>query len=125
MTRRDWLLRSVVPTISAAAYEVGPEFVARFLAEDPGHAEFFRPSERPGHAMFDLPAFILMRLEEAGVGTAESLALCTYSDEDRFFSYRRTTHRQEPDYGRLVSAIALTERRGGPRRRLDRRAVLG
>jgi copper oxidase (laccase) domain-containing protein len=76
----------------------------------PGHARFFRPSERSGHAMFDLPGFILMRLEDAGVGKAESLALCTYSDEDRFFSYRRTTHRQEPDYGRLVSAIALSPR---------------
>ena len=96
------------PTISAEAYEVGPEFVARFTAADPGHARFFRPSPTPGHAMFDLPAFIVMRLEAAGVGRAENLALCTYSDEDRFFSYRRTTHRREPDYGRLVSAIALT-----------------
>ena len=95
------------PTISAAAYEVGPEFVERFVAEDRDHARFFAPSSRAGHAMFDLPAFILMRLARAGVGRAESLALCTYADEDRFFSYRRTTHRAEPDYGRLVSAIAL------------------
>jgi len=95
------------PTISADAYEVGPEFVERFVGEDPEHARFFRPSTRPGHAMFDLPAFIGMRLAAAGVGKAENLALCTYSDEDRFFSYRRTTHRREPDYGRLVSAIAL------------------
>ena len=95
------------PTISAEAYEVGPEFVARFLAEEAGHARFFRSSPKPGHAMFDLPAFIVMRLEAAGVGRAENLALCTYADEARFFSYRRTTHRGEPDYGRLVSAIAL------------------
>ncbi len=99
------------PTISAEAYEVGPEFVERFVGEDAAHARFFGPSERSGHAMFDLPAFIVMRLERAGVGRAENLALCTYADEDRFFSYRRTTHRAEPDYGRLVSAIALTETR--------------
>jgi copper oxidase (laccase) domain-containing protein len=98
------------PTISAEAYEVGPEFVERFTAEDPGHARFFRPSEKAGHAMFDLPAFILMRLAASGVGRSENLALCTYADEERFFSYRRTTHRREPDYGRLVSAIALTPR---------------
>jgi YfiH family protein len=99
------------PTISAAAYEVGPEFVDRFLAEDAAHARFFAPSTRPGHAMFDLPAFIVMRLERAGVGRVENLELCTYADEARFFSYRRTTHRAEPDYGRLVSAIALADPR--------------
>lgn len=95
------------PTISAEAYEVGPEFVDRFLAEDPEHARFFGPSVRAGHAQFDLPAFVLMRLAAAGVGRAASLGLCTYADEARFFSYRRATHRREPDYGRLVSAIAI------------------
>lgn len=96
------------PTISAAAYEVGPEFVERFVAEDATFGRFFRPSDKPDHAMFDLPAFIALRLAEAGVGRAADLGLCTYADEARFFSYRRTTHRREPDYGRLVSAIALT-----------------
>lgn len=95
------------PTISAASYEVGPEFVERFLAVDPTWGRFFRPSGRAGHAMFDLPAFVALRLAEAGVGTIGDLGLCTYADEARFFSYRRTTHRGEPDYGRLVSAIAL------------------
>ena len=95
------------PTISATAYEVGPEFVARFEAVDPAWSRFFAPSSRAGHAMFDLPAFVGMRLAEAGVGTVGDLGLCTYADETRFFSYRRTTHRGEPDYGRLVSAIAL------------------
>lgn len=108
--RRGDIVAVLGPTISAEAYEVGPEFVERFTAEDPGHARFFRPSEKAGHAMFDLPAFILMRLAASGVGRAENLALCTYADEERFFSYRRTTHRREPDYGRLVSAIALTPR---------------
>lgn len=95
------------PTISATAYEVGPEFVERFVARETAWGRFFRPSVRPGHAMFDLPAFIGLRLAEARVGVAGDLALCTYADEARFFSYRRTTHRGEPDYGRLVSAIAL------------------
>ncbi|MDK9695012.1 MAG: peptidoglycan editing factor PgeF [Siculibacillus sp.] len=124
--RRSDIVAVLGPTISAAAYEVGPEFVARFLAEAPDHARFFVPSARAGHAMFDLPAFIMLRLAEASVGRAENLALCTYSDEDRFFSYRRTTHREEPDYGRLVSAIALTAaRRSGASGRLDRHADLG
>lgn len=96
------------PTISQAAYEVGPEFVQRFAEEAPGHEGFFRPGEKPGHAMFDLPGFIGARLRTAGVGTFVNLGLCTYADEERFFSYRRTTHRQEADYGRLISAITLT-----------------
>lgn len=95
------------PTIAQASYEVGDEFRARFTDHDPGYTRFFGPSQRPNHAQFDLPAFILMRLRAAGVGLAESLALNTYADEARFFSYRRATHRGEPDYGRLVAAIAL------------------
>ena len=97
------------PTISAAAYEVGPEFVARFIAVDAGNEVFFRPSRRADHAQFDLPTYIVARLKRAGVGSVHNLALCTYSDEARFFSYRRATHRGEPDYGRQLSAIALRE----------------
>ncbi len=84
------------PTISQKAYEVGPEFVARFAEEAPGHQGFFRPAEKPDHAMFDLPGFIGARLKAAGIGAFTDLGLCTYSDEERFFSYRRTTHRKEP-----------------------------
>ncbi len=94
------------PTISQANYEVGADFVARFRAEVPGSERFFAEG-REGHAQFDLPAFILARLAEAGVGTATALGLCTYADPKRFYSFRRTTHRSEPDYGRLISAIAL------------------
>ena len=108
--RRDGIVAVLGPTISAAAYEVGPEFVERFTARDAAWARFFALSGRAGHAMFDLPAFIALRLAEAGVGRAGDVGLCTYADEARFFSYRRTTHRGEPDYGRLVSAIALTPR---------------
>jgi YfiH family protein len=106
--KRSRIVAVLGPTISQKAYEVGPEFVARFAEEAPGHEHFFRSSTTPDHAMFDLPGFIGARLKTAGVGSFTNLDLCTYSDEERFFSYRRTTHRKEPDYGRLISAIALT-----------------
>lgn len=93
------------PTIGREAYEVGPEFVARFPEADRG---FFTSSAREGHAHFDLPAYVVARLTSAGVGEVADLGLCTYSDAERFFSYRRTTHRGETDYGRLISAIAVT-----------------
>jgi YfiH family protein len=105
--RRERIVAVLGPTISAAAYEVGPEFVERFKAENATYARFFTASERPAHAMFDLPAFIGLRAQEAGIGRFLDLSLCTYGDEQRFFSYRRTTHRSEPDYGRLISAITL------------------
>jgi copper oxidase (laccase) domain-containing protein len=96
------------PMISQAAYEVGPEFPARFLEADPANARYFAPSARPGHAMFNLPLYLEHRLRAEGVGNVVNLSLCTFSDERRFFSYRRATHRREKDYGRLISAIALT-----------------
>jgi polyphenol oxidase len=106
--RREKIVAVLGPTISQNAYEVGPDFIRRFAEEVPGHMRFFREAEKPDHAMFDLPGFIGARLEAAGVGEFTNLGLCTYSDEERFFSYRRTTHRKEPDYGRLISAITLT-----------------
>ncbi len=95
------------PTISQQAYEVGPEFHQRFLAEDPDYGRFFALSGKEGHFLFDLPAFIMSRLVRLDLGKVADLGLCTYADEDRFFSYRRTTHRREPDYGRQISAIVL------------------
>lgn len=95
------------PTISQSAYEVGPEFRARFLEADAGNADYFTPSSRADHHQFDLPAYIGSRLRAAGVGRFDDLALCTYADPERFFSFRRTTHRNEPDYGRLLHAIAI------------------
>lgn len=94
------------PSISGAQYEVGPEFHARFVAARPGDSIYFRPSVREGHSMFDLAALTVDRLRESGVAAAMT-GDCTYSDEARFFSYRRTTHRGEPDYGRQISAIAI------------------
>ncbi len=103
--RRDRIRAALGPSISQDSYEVGPEFVDRFLAADPAHDQFFRQAERPGHAYFDLPRFILARLAAAGV-RAERIGACTYREEERFFSYRRSTHRGESDYGRQLSAIA-------------------
>lgn len=105
--RRERIVAVLGPTISAAAYEVGPEFVERFKAENATYSRFFTASTRPAHAMFDLPAFIALKAQEAGIGRFVDLGLCTYGDEERFFSYRRTTHRGEPDYGRLIAAITL------------------
>ena len=105
--RREAITAAIGPTISQPAYEVGPEFVDRFIAQEPTNGRFFTPSDRDGHAMFDLPAYIADRLDRAGVGQVDNTGLCTYSDEARFFSYRRATHRKEPDYGRLIAAIAL------------------
>jgi YfiH family protein len=95
------------PTIAQASYEVGPEFRARFVEADPKNAWFFAPSAREAHHMFDLPAYIGARLKANGVGRFQNLALDTYADEARFYSYRRSVHRHEDDYGRLVAAIAL------------------
>ena len=94
------------PTISRDAYEVGSEFVDRFVEGDPAFSRFFTPSSRDGHAMFDLPAFIGLKLERAGIAH-DIMNHCTYGDENGLFSYRRTTHRGEKDYGRQLSAIAL------------------
>jgi YfiH family protein len=95
------------PTIRQPNYEVGPEFVARFTSEDAANARFFQPSARPQHALFDLPGYIAARLAAAGIRRVEDLGHCTYADATRFFSYRRSTHRNERDYGRHIHAIAL------------------
>ncbi len=105
--RRQRITAIIGPTISSKAYEVGPEFPAPFIEEDAGNADFFIPSARAAHHMFDLPGYLKRRLTSKGVGRVVDLALCTYSDEARFYSYRRATHRREKDYGRQISAIAL------------------
>ncbi|MCE8516051.1 peptidoglycan editing factor PgeF [Ruegeria pomeroyi] len=94
------------PSISQRAYEVGPEFVEDFLAEDMGNSRFFA-NGADDRMLFDLPAYGLHRLRAAGCGHAEWTRHCTYSDPDRFYSYRRATHAGEADYGRLISVIRL------------------
>jgi polyphenol oxidase len=100
-------VRAVIgPTISQAAYEVGPEFFDRFRSEDEASSRFF--ADGPGdRLLFDLPGYGLYRLRAAGVGHAEWTGHCTYLDPARFYSYRRTTHAGEADYGRLISTIRL------------------
>ena len=94
------------PAISQRAYEVGPEFFDTFLDEDPDNTHFFAGGD--GDRMhFDLPGYGLARLRAAGVGSAEWTRHCTYYDADRFYSYRRSVHAKDPDYGRLISAIVL------------------
>ena len=105
--RRGDIAAALGPCIGRASYEVGPEFVAGFAAAGEDTARYFTPSENSGRSMFDLNAYIAERAGRAGIGAFEDLALDTYADEQRFFSYRRATHRQEPDYGRLISAIVL------------------
>jgi YfiH family protein len=107
--QRGRIRAAIGPLIRQDSYEVGPEFVARFRKADTAFARFFKPSARDGHALFDLPGFIALRLEQARVGSIEDLKLDTYSDHTRFFSYRRSTHNAEPDYGRLIAAIALVD----------------
>jgi polyphenol oxidase len=96
------------PTISKTNYEVGPEFIKPFLEQDQAHGKYFTPSVKSDHYMFDLPAYLVDRMNAFGIGSVHDLAFCTYADEQRFFSYRRATHAGEKDYGRLISAIALT-----------------
>jgi YfiH family protein len=103
---RSGMVAAIGPLIRQPSYEVGHEFVERFIEADAENALFFLPAERNGHSMFDLAGFIRMRLENAGVLMIDDLGIDTYADE-RFYSYRRSVHRKEPDYGRLVHAIAL------------------
>ena len=103
---RSGIVAVIGPLIRQHSYEVGSEFVERFIEADAEHALFFIPAARENHAMFDLAGFIRMRLENAGVLMIDDTGLDTYPDE-RFYSYRRSVHRNEPDYGRHVHAIAL------------------
>ncbi|MEO0676306.1 MAG: peptidoglycan editing factor PgeF [Pseudomonadota bacterium] len=103
---RGRIRAAIGPSISQRAYEVGPEFVERFVDDDPDNATFFAGGAGD-RAHFDLISYGLHRLREAGVGEAVWTGHCTYSDPDRFYSYRRSVHQKEADYGRLISAIAL------------------
>jgi hypothetical protein len=98
---------AVGPCIAQASYEVGPEFPAPFLQQDPENSRFFAPSKRAGHFMFDLPGYVVSRLCRLGIAAAASVDRDTCAEDDMFFSYRRTTLAGEKDYGRGLSVIAL------------------
>jgi polyphenol oxidase len=104
---RRQIRAAIGPMIRQANYEVGPDLIARFRTEDPASNRFFAAAARDGHALFDLGGYVAARLERAGVAHIEDLALCTYAEPARFFSYRHATHHAAADYGRHVSAIAL------------------
>jgi YfiH family protein len=97
---------AIGPCIRQASYEVGPELRQAFIDADEASAGFFTASKRDGHFMFDLAGFVARALADAGV-KGEDVGIDTYADEERFFSYRRTTHKGEPDYGRGISLIRL------------------
>jgi YfiH family protein len=104
--KRANIAATIGPTISQKAYEVGPEFFETFTDDDPSTQRFFAQGQGD-RMLFDLPAYGLHRLRAAGVGQAQWTRHCTYSDPNRFYSYRRTTHAGEADYGRLISVIRL------------------
>jgi len=102
-------IRAVLgPMIRQPNYEVGPDLIARFGVDDPVSSRFFAPAARDGHALFDLAGYVAARLARAGVTDVHDLGLCTYAEPERFFSFRRATHRGEADYGRHVNAIVLS-----------------
>jgi YfiH family protein len=105
--RAGRIVAAIGPCIAQASYEVGPEFLQRFAAHDPGSERFFKPAQAPDKHLFDLPRFVLWRLEQAGVGDAEWIGRDTCAEEALFFSNRRAFKRGEPDYGRLLSAIVI------------------
>jgi polyphenol oxidase len=104
--KRSDIVAVLGPMISQKNYEVGADFEAKILAKDQSASVFFVTGQSADKRQFDLPGYIMMRLLHAGVNGVD-LGLCTYSNPERFFSFRRTTHKQEVDYGRQMSAICL------------------
>jgi len=105
--RPDGIKAAVGPCIGGESYEVGPEFPAPFLDQDPENGRFFEKAERDGHFLFDLSAYLVRRLSRLGLGEVLRMDADTCRDDANFFSYRRSRHRSEPDYGRQLSAITL------------------
>jgi YfiH family protein len=104
--KRENICAAIGPCISQRAYEVGPDFMDNFMDEDPDNARFFAQGNGD-KLQFDLPAFGLKSLRTAGITKAEWTRHCTYNDQERFYSYRRSVHQKEADYGRLIAAITL------------------
>ncbi len=101
------IMAAIGPCIARRSYEVDAAFVARFLAQDPETERFFAAGARDDHAQFDLEGYAASRLAGAGVTRIDLLGVDTYGDAAAWYSYRRATHRGEPDYGRQISLIAL------------------
>ena len=105
--RRERIAAAVGPCIAQPSYEVDDDFGRRFLAADPANERFFSRTDG-AQPHFDLEGYVAARLQAAGIGAVEPLGLDTYADPDRFYSYRRATHRGEPDYGRQIALIGLS-----------------
>jgi hypothetical protein len=105
--RKQSMVAGIGPCIRQESYEIGPEFHAQFTADDPQAHRLFRPSSREGHFLFDLPGYVVCRLSDLSIKAFEELPIDTCADEERFFSYRRTTLNGGGDYGRGLSAIVL------------------
>jgi hypothetical protein len=106
--RHERISAAIGPCISAEAYEVGPEFEARFLEHYPGNYQYFSRPSKGSRPHFDLTYYVVTRLRICRIASVEVMRPCTYANEKHFYSYRRATHRREPDYGRQISAIVLT-----------------
>jgi len=109
---RSRIIAAVGPCIAQASYEVGPDFIDTLKKQDPTNAQFFAPNTKRGHGQFNLEGYVVKQLRATGLQHITPLAMDTYSNEPQFFSFRRTTHRGELDYGRQISCIMLRERRG-------------
>lgn len=105
---RERICAAVGPCIWQPSYEVGPEFRERFAEAAAANARYFTASARAGHWMFDLPAYVVARLKAMELDAVDSSSACTYAHAERYFSFRRTTHRGETVYGRNLSAVMLT-----------------
>ena len=105
--RRQSIVAAIGPTISQPSYEVGPEFQEAFVKDDGQNNRFFMRGAAPAKFLFDLPGFVHSKLQKSSLTRIETCAPCTYRNESLFFSYRRSTHRSEPDYGRQISAIVV------------------
>jgi polyphenol oxidase len=105
--KRDRIAAAIGPCIARASYEVDAGFLSRFADVDPANERFFADGTRTGHHQFDLEAYVAHRLAAAGITRVAALGLDTYADADRFYSFRRATHRSEPDYGRQISLICM------------------
>ncbi len=105
--RRERILAAIGPSINHTAYEVGPEFMAVLIEGSPDNARFFDQSEPNARPHFDLPGYVESRLRAAGLAGIERQSLCTYANESLFFSFRRSQHLGEADYGRQISAIVV------------------
>src|SRR5262252_6678903 len=106
---RERIVAALGPMIRQPNYETRTDVLDRFVAANPANARFFRPAACAQHFMFDLAGYVVERLAAAGIGTIEDVEACTYAEAERFFSYRRMTHRGEADYGRHINAIVLEE----------------